>query len=414
MTCHLTGIYPDWWEGPRYDRPINAWCAGITVESTREIIQNWLLGDIGVAMGTGMIPKDKIVGLRKKTGVVDAVDTVWVRHTSGGISSLGFKSMEQGRGKFQGTERDVIWLDEEPEGNSGYDIFSEAKTRTMTKSDGMVLLTFTPLNGMNELCKYILERAGEDEEVKLVNITWSDAPHLGQKERDEMERNMLPHEREARMMGRPVIKSGLIYPFPESQISCSPFPIPNHWRSVAGLDIGWTAPTGAVQAFEDPQTSIIYVTQEYKRDRTEREEHAKALKTWGDGLWFATDPSANRTESDGRKTMKIYRDLGLNVHNADNNVELGIERVYELFASGKLKIFTTCRDLLEEIRFYQFDDKGKVKKKNDHILDALRYCVMALDKAQSLNRWRNEWLRGRIEGGSNGRSWKPGDRTTGY
>ena len=30
LSCHLTGEYPDWWEGRRYDRPIRGWAAGKT------------------------------------------------------------------------------------------------------------------------------------------------------------------------------------------------------------------------------------------------------------------------------------------------------------------------------------------------------------------------------------------------
>jgi hypothetical protein len=38
-TLHLTGDYPPWWEGRRFDRPISAWAAGKTGETTRDIVQ---------------------------------------------------------------------------------------------------------------------------------------------------------------------------------------------------------------------------------------------------------------------------------------------------------------------------------------------------------------------------------------
>ena len=28
VTCHLTGIYPEWWEGRRFDHPVKVWVAG--------------------------------------------------------------------------------------------------------------------------------------------------------------------------------------------------------------------------------------------------------------------------------------------------------------------------------------------------------------------------------------------------
>lgn len=69
-----------------------------------------------------------------------------VRHVTGGISKLGFKSYDQGRKKFQGTSKELIWLDEEPP----LDVYTECLTRTMTVN-GLVLCTFTPLEGATDV-----------------------------------------------------------------------------------------------------------------------------------------------------------------------------------------------------------------------------------------------------------------------
>jgi phage terminase large subunit-like protein len=70
---------------------------------------------------------------------------------SGGKSRLVFKSYDQGRESFQGTEQHMIWLDEE----CHLDVFTECLTRTMT-TDGLVLLTFTPLQGMTDIVRLFL------------------------------------------------------------------------------------------------------------------------------------------------------------------------------------------------------------------------------------------------------------------
>ena len=76
-----------------------------------------------------------------------------VRHASGGTSLLGFKSYDQGRRKFQGTAKHVIWEDEEPPA----DVHSECLLRLMTV-DGLLMLTFTPLSGISEVVfRYIKE-----------------------------------------------------------------------------------------------------------------------------------------------------------------------------------------------------------------------------------------------------------------
>lgn len=145
LTVHLTGRYPAWWPGRRFARPISAWAAGTTRETTRDILQAKLVGPRG-AYGTGLLPADALGRYLHLPGVPDGLATVQVRHESGGWSKLGFKSFDQGRTAFEGTEQDVIALDEEPP----MPVYIECLTRTMT-NDGMLMLTFTPLQGMSEV-----------------------------------------------------------------------------------------------------------------------------------------------------------------------------------------------------------------------------------------------------------------------
>jgi hypothetical protein len=42
--CHVTGIYPSWWTGLRFDRPILAWACGLTADKTMGINQLKLCG----------------------------------------------------------------------------------------------------------------------------------------------------------------------------------------------------------------------------------------------------------------------------------------------------------------------------------------------------------------------------------
>ena len=164
-TAHLTGKYPDWWRGRRFDRPIDAWVAGDTSETTRDVIQVALTGIGGEGgdgeLGTGMVPGELIVGKPStKRGISGAFDTLRVRHVTGGISKVGFKSYDQGRAKFQGTKKDLGWLDEEPP----IDVYEEVLLRlTATvpgEENGLMLCTFTPLNGLSKVAlKFLPETA---------------------------------------------------------------------------------------------------------------------------------------------------------------------------------------------------------------------------------------------------------------
>lgn len=142
---HLTGEYPEWWDGRTWARPVNMLCGGDTGTTTRDILVSKMLGPPG-ARGTGLIPGKRLGRIAPAMGIPNHVDFCLVRHVSGGFSTLQFRSYDQGRKAWQGTERDIIGLDEEPP----MDIYVEALTRTLT-TGGMLLATFTPINGMTDV-----------------------------------------------------------------------------------------------------------------------------------------------------------------------------------------------------------------------------------------------------------------------
>jgi phage terminase large subunit-like protein len=147
---HLTGRYPAWWEGKHFDHPIDAWVAGDTRQTTRDILQHKLLGTNDIRqtdeLGTGMIPGDDIESIVAMSGLAGAAEQIRVKHRSGGVSFCGLKSFDQGRRAFQGTSRHLVWVDEECPIN----VYAECLTRTMT-TQGFVMLTFTPLQGWTPL-----------------------------------------------------------------------------------------------------------------------------------------------------------------------------------------------------------------------------------------------------------------------
>jgi len=142
-TCHLTGLYPYWWDGKRFDKPTQGWAAGDTGKTLRDILTVKLIGAPGL-QGTGMLPAHTIQKLTWRAP--DTLDTLEIRHVSGGTSWLVLKSYDQRRESFQGTTLDFIWLDEEPPS----DIYTECLLRTMT-TNGTVFMTFTPLQGWTKL-----------------------------------------------------------------------------------------------------------------------------------------------------------------------------------------------------------------------------------------------------------------------
>ena len=169
MACHLTGRYPNWWEGKRFDKPTRGWVGSDGYMAVREAAQKRLVGppEVESEWGTGLIPGDDLLAWSRASGVPNLLDNVTVQHyrnvgtnaepafEKDGTSVLGFKSYDQGRAKWQGATLDFVWFDEEPD----QDIYVEGVTRTNV-TGGIVWLTFTPLKGYTALVQSFIDACG--------------------------------------------------------------------------------------------------------------------------------------------------------------------------------------------------------------------------------------------------------------
>lgn len=387
VCMHLTGEYPHWWTGKRYSRPVIVWVLGESNEVVRTTLQSYYVGrpfDEGLDAWGGLVPS-RIIKRTWKPGVNDAVDMVWVRHRSGGVSSIAFKSYEQGRKKVQSAKVDIVHCDEEPP----QAIYVELLMRIMRVEDGMLMITATPLSGLTEVVRGFLETAEGDRvrEGQVVNgrayvqASWDDNPYLPEAEKERMRKTMSPHEREARERGIPSLGSGMVYPVAESLVVMDPIAIPEHWARVYGLDFGWNpSPTAAIFAAYDREADVLYLTGEYSATELTPQKHAVNLirmgANWQPGVF---DPAGKiSAQKDGEKLVNLYREAGLrNLCPANNSKEEGVMRTLERMQTGRLKIFSTLRGVLSEWRVYSRDETGIIKKGNDHYMDCMRYIVMS-------------------------------------
>lgn len=371
LTLHLTGQYPPWWKGKRFDRPIRSWACGTTSQTVRDILQRKLLGSIS-EIGTGLIPGDCIIDTRKKGGSVpDTIETVYVKHATGGISTMALKSYEQGRKAFEGDEQDCILLDEEPP----VDIYTECLTRTMT-TQGIIMLLFTPLQGLSDTVLLFMPGGRIPQEKSkrfVIQATWDDAPHLSQQDKDDIISSYSPHERDARSKGIPQLGSGRVFPIPEEDLLVDDFGIPEHWIQAYGFDVGWNA-TAAAWGALNRESDVLYLHSCYKKGEEKPVVHAASVKARGEWVPGLSDPAAlGRGQRDGKQLMLEYNDLGLKLIPAENPVEAGILKLYKRMTTGRLKVFKSMTQWLEEFRIYRRDDKGKIIKDFDHLMDCTRY-----------------------------------------
>lgn len=374
---HLTGKYPDWWEGKRYDKPIVAIAGSESYELTRDGVQRLLVGPpmTEEEWGTGYIPKADIISSTRRSGVSGALDSITVRHVSGGTSTLLFKAYEQGRGKWQANTVDYIWFDEEPP----EDVYFEGITRT-NATQGLIAVTFTPLKGMSSVvARYILEHSPDRS---VITMTIEDAEHHTPEERQKIIDSYPAHEREARTKGVPSLGSGRIFPVAEELITVVPFEVPKHWVQICGIDFGWDHPTAGARLAWDRDADVIYVTTVYRQREATPIVHAGALKPWGAWLPWSWPHDGNNDMAAGPNLASQYRAQGLNLlperatfEDGSNSVEAGLMEMLDRMITGRFKVFSTCGEWFEEFRLYHRKD-GKVVKERDDVISASRYALM--------------------------------------
>jgi phage terminase large subunit-like protein len=395
IAMHLTGLYPDWWKGQRFSRPVDCLIASNTNETTRDICQDALFGDPAddSALGTGAVPLHCIGERTSKPGVPNAYDVVLVKHVTGGWSKAQFKAYEQGFKKFMGRPRDVNWLDEEPP----QDIWAQVVRGTFARKDTVTLITMTPEEGMTDVVRQFLEDLQKGQAV--IRATWDDAPHMTPEMRANKLLSIPAHQRDMRSKGDPLMGAGIVFPFAEDQITVEPFEIPRHWPQIIGIDFGWQHPFAACNLAYDRDTDTIYITADYREPKVTPAIHAAAIRPWGAWKPVAWPHDGLNTEKGtGDELRQAYVNEGFNVlpwkatnppqagkkeGEGGNSVEAALLDMFERFESGRLKVFKTCRNWLEEHRSYHRDVKGKIVPLFDDTISASRYGIMMIRHART-------------------------------
>lgn len=396
VAFHCTGLYPDWWDGIRFNRAVDCVVAGKSNDSVRDVVQNELLGDpfSETAEGTGTIPKHLIGKTTRKAGVPNAKSAVMVKHVSGKWSKIRFMAYEQGKDPYMGIRFDVGWLDEEPP----QDVWTQFIRATISRKKGeyTLFLTFTPEEGVTEVVDGFLNAL--DVGQALIRAAWTDAPHMTQERQAEILSQLPPHERDMRSKGIPMMGSGLVFPVDDDFIAIDPFPIPAFWPCICGIDFGIDHPFASVWLAWDREKDIVYVYDAYRVRGVLPPVHASAIKRRG-GWMPITWPhdGLNTDKGSGIPLASLYREEGLNLlpekfsnppspnqkeGQGGNGVEVGLFDILTRMEQGRFRVFSNLHEWFEEKRQYHRrrtkDGKSKIVDLREDLMSATRYASQSL------------------------------------
>jgi phage terminase large subunit-like protein len=379
---HLLGDYPDDYEGHTFDFPPLCWLLGYSMEKTRDLLQTALFGKMlnGKFEG-GLVPADKILSHESSGGTVNAMRTVRVKHKLG-VSSVQFWSYAQGQHAIMGDVVDWFHVDEEPRDQK---IRPQLLTRTINGDKGKGgrgIYTFTPENGRTDLVIQFMDEPSSDQFFMMKG--WGDAPHISKEKSERLLASYPAHQRDMRSKGTPMLGHGRIYDLSEEFLTCDAFPIPKHFYVINGMDFGWDHPQAHVQLVWDRDSDIFYVTKAQKMRRTSPNEAWGSVKCWAEGIPTSWPLDGLQTEKgSGKQQMQYYSEAGFQMlderatwEDGGNGVEAGLYEIRDLMSKGKFKIFAGLRELLDEVLQHHRDEKGKIVKTMDDLLDAIRYAYM--------------------------------------
>ena len=409
VACHATGIYPDWWKGRKYDRPVKIMVAGVDSNHNKNVLQEKLIGTNNWRLkgerGSGMIPRDNLIEESAVTVRGDDLSAIKIKHITGQNSEIIFRAYSQGREAAQGFQADLILIDEQPKD----DFWSEALVRTAA-TNGQVVCSFTPLLGMTGLVEELmnLEPEGDSTSDKfgpkykseagwaMVRATWDDIDHISEGDKAQLRKGFAAYEADARTFGMPIAGHGRIFPYQESDICYNPreFQVNQSWPHLLAIDIGHghgRDPSAVIQLAWDETNDVIYCTDEAVGETNTTKELSRLITSVNHTIPVVWPSDAGKASMNSESTVvDQLKELQINVlgkpflnpRGADgkrNNYKApGINEINHRFAEGRLKISANCKELLHEMQQYSYTESGKIQDGKDHAIDAFRYAVMSI------------------------------------
>jgi phage terminase large subunit-like protein len=391
VSLHMTGQYPRWWKGRRFNKPTRGWVVGVTAQLVRDGPQRQLTAKQG-EYGTGTLPLAALAAAGKAImipGGTGGIDTLSTAHeTDGardGISTCTFKSFEQSPTKMQSESIDWVWIDE----RCSEEVYSELLART-TATNGAVFLSYTPLKGGGELTYRFLNEYSRDRSD--TRIEKEHAKHVTPERFAELEGEYLPHEISARIHGIPQLGIARVFPFEIAKLMKDFDPYDGNdiksWAKwIVGCDFGYGHPAAFVLCAWVFDLDEFFVVDGFKMERSEALYHVKRVASMCRGLRIPIawpHDGLQHEKGSGLALADVYRRSGapmLSTHAQNHgttafHVEPAIEEMIGYMKRECFTIASHMGELGEEILSYHRDEDYKIVRLRDDLISATRYAFM--------------------------------------
>jgi len=272
---------------------------------------------------------------------------------------------------IEGITANAIWADEASLMKKNIWLMMQGR---VSRTLGRILMTFTPI-ALNWIYHDIYKPwRDKDPDYEFIQFRNVDSPYFPQEEYERAKRTLTPTQFKLRYEGIFTKAEGLVYPdFGPEHIVDDFLPL-GDCRKTGAIDFGWNNPFVALKGAID-NDDVLYIYDEYYQAQRHLKEHATNLDP---RITYYADPS-------GRQEIEELLSLGHDILGADNDVQMGINRVNERIRTNRLRICKGCKWTLDEIETYRYPEgkeTDKPLKEGDHCMDTLRYMVMGIDGSQ--------------------------------
>ena len=380
---HVTGQYPAWYpKEARLQGPVIGRIVGKDFSKA--------IGKVIIAF----LEENLDMSLLARNGKKRNPMGIPINWTLKNGSSFDILSYEMNTESFEGWRGHVAWFDEPPPRDKYI-----ATARGLIDFGGRCWLTLTPLT-QPWIYDDIFTKQGGETYVNVVDI--DDNPYLTKKDKDTFIAKLTEEEKEARLHGRFLHLTGLIYKeFNPSIHICEPPHVKKNWTRYFCIDPHPRTPTACLWLAVDPLGNH-WLYDELWLKEMDLAQVANAIHAQEGNLPPSQrfiDPAMDKDNelAGGFNVRKELMRYGIFTERANTDPDLGKNRIrqalkpkyvpYYKMEVPQLRVSRFCTQTIYEFQHYiyserkhnkeEFDPREKPRKKDDHFMDSLRYIYNA-------------------------------------